>query len=167
VSDSIKDDNIIGGQDFLFENLDKIEVIGNELEQIPTFIDLSVQYDDNPDSMEVVFANPEKAGKLRDLGENLPTLKSELLANVDQLDVVFDLAAEFTNDTEEMSVVFANSGKAVQLRDLSKDLQGKGDDLLANVDQLDVIGELVDISQEIISLTLQIFGQITQLHCLS
>jgi hypothetical protein len=142
VSDKIKAANAIGGQDFLFEHLDSVKVIGDEINQIETLIDLGEQYGNQPESMNIVFANTEKAVELRDLGEKLDSFKSDLLSNVDQLDVIGELATEFANDTEKMSVVFAHSGKAAQLRDLSKDLKGKGDDLLANVDQLDVIGEL-------------------------
>ena len=73
----------------------------------------------------------------RDLKEQLGGSADELLANVDQLDVIEELAGEFGNDAEKMGVVFANSEKAEKLRNLSKDLEGKGGDLLANIDQLD------------------------------
>ena len=92
--------------------------------------------------MSEVFANADKASKIRDLKEQLGGSADELLANVDQLDVIEELAINFENDAEKMGVVFANSEKAEKLRNLSKDLEGKGGDLLANIDQLDVIEDL-------------------------
>jgi hypothetical protein len=142
VSNEIAKNNIPGGQDFLFNNLDQANILAENLDAVPAIIDVSKRYYKSSEKMEVVFANPDKAVQLRDLSKDLQGKADDLLANVDQLDVIGELATEFANDTEKMSVVFANSAKASQLRDLSKDLQGKGDDLLANVDQLDVIGEL-------------------------
>ena len=104
--------------------------------------DLAGEFGNDAEKMRVVFANSEKAEKLRNLSNDLEGKGGDLLANIDQLDVIEDLAGEFGNDAEKMGVVFANSEKAEKLRNLSNDLEGKGGDLLANIDQLDVIEEL-------------------------
>ena len=77
VSDDIKKASVIGGQDFLFDNLDRIEVLGQEVNQIETFMDLSAQYNNAPESMDVVYANPEKAGLLNDLATTLETRRKK------------------------------------------------------------------------------------------
>ena len=142
VSDELKDANVIGGQDFLFDNLDRLDLLEEQIQQIPTFIELDDQFDSDAESMNIVFSNPEKASQLLNLTKELENKGGDLLANIDQLDVIEDLAGEFGNDAEKMGVVFANSEKAEKLRNLSNDLEGKGGDLLANIDQLDVIEEL-------------------------
>ena len=85
-----------------------------------------------------MFANADKASKNRDLKEQLGGSADELLANVDQLDVIEDLANDFENDAAKMSEVFANADKASKIHDLKEQLGGSADELLANVDQLDV-----------------------------
>ena len=142
VSDELKDANVIGGQDFLFDNLDRLDLLEEQIQQIPTFIELEDQFDSDAESMNIVFSNPEKASQLLNLTKELENKGGDLLANIDQLDVIEDLAGEFGNDAEKMRVVFANSEKAEKLRNLSNDLEGKGGDLLANIDQLDVIEDL-------------------------
>ena len=63
---------------------------------------------------------------------------------MDQLDVIEDLANDFENDAAKMSEVFANADKASKICDLKEQLGGSADELLANVDQLDVIEDLAN-----------------------
>ena len=125
-------DQLEGKADNLLSNLDQLDVIE----------DLASDFGNDLSKMETVFANPEKAGKLRDLSDQLEGKADNLLSNLDQLDVIEDLASDFGNDLSKMETVFANPEKAGKLRDLSDQLEGKADNLLSNLDQLDVIGDL-------------------------
>ena len=121
-----------GKENSLFDNLDQLDVIG----------DLANDFGNDLSKMETVFANPEKAGKLRDLSDQLEGKADNLLSNLDQLDIIEDLASDFGNDLSKMETVFANPDKAGKFRDLSDQLEGKADNLLSNLDQLDVIEDL-------------------------
>ena len=125
-------DQLEGKADNLLSNLDQLDVIE----------DLASDFGNDLSKMETVFANPEKAGKLRDLSDQLEGNADNLLSNLDQLDVIEDLASDFENDLSKMETVFANPEKAGKLRDLSDQLEGNADNLLSNLDQLDVIGDL-------------------------
>ena len=52
------------GRTFSFDNLDRIDLLGAEVELIPTFIHLAKKYENNPAHMDVVYANPLKAEQL-------------------------------------------------------------------------------------------------------
>ena len=125
-------DQFEGKADNLLTNLDQLDVIAY----------LATDFGNDPTKMDTIFANPEKAGKLRDLNDQLEGNADNLLTNLDQLDVIADLATDFGNDPTKMDTVFANPEKAGKLRDLNDQLEGKADNLLTNLDQLDVIADL-------------------------
>ena len=77
--------------------------------------DLANDFENDAAKMSEVFANADKASKIRDLKEQLGGSADELLANVDQLDVIEDLANDFENDAAKMSEVFANADKASKI----------------------------------------------------
>ena len=139
ISDEIEAANALGGQDFLFEHLDNVNIIGDEVSQIETLIELGEQYNNQPESMDIIFANPEKAGQLRDLVEQLDSFKSDLLTNMNQLDVIEDLVVDYGGDLNKMDVVFRYSSKVSKLRDLNDDpdFEGRSDDLLSNIENLE------------------------------
>jgi len=119
-------------EDLIF-NLDALDSI-EALEQ---------QVDGDSAQMAILLANPEKSNQIKTLSDRIGGNEVELLENVDQLDVIEDLTDTFDADSDSMEIIFANSAKASKLRSLSKDLSGKEQDLLDNIDQIDVIGDLV------------------------
>ena len=108
------------------------------MSQIETLIELGEQYNNQPESMDIIFANPEKAGQLRDLVEQLDSFKSDLLTNMNQLDVIEDLVVDYGGDLNKMDVVFRYSSKVSKLRDLNDDPDFEGrSDLLSNIENLE------------------------------
>jgi hypothetical protein len=89
--------------------------------------------------MDIIFANPAKASKLSSLSKDLAGKEQDLLDNIDQIDVIEELIIDYSGDPEKMDVVFRNPSKATKLRDLNdkSDFEGKSDDLLSNIDNLD------------------------------
>jgi len=119
-------------EDLIF-NLDSLDSI-ESLEQ---------QLDGDAAQMEILLANPDKSNELKSLSDRIGGKADKLLENVDQLDVIGELADTFESDSDSMDIIFANPAKASKLSSLSKDLAGKEQDLLDNIDQIDVIEELI------------------------
>ena len=67
--------------------MDRIELLGAEVELIPTFIHLAKKYENNPAHMDVVYANL-KAEQLLHLSELLVGQEIDLLDNIDQIEVI-------------------------------------------------------------------------------
>ena len=97
------------GRTFFFDNLDRIELLGAEVELIPTFIHLAKKYENDPVRMEVVFANPELSS---DILELLPLLGKEyydiLLSNLEMFDSLSVLIRRAGTDTASIQSLFSH-----------------------------------------------------------
>jgi hypothetical protein len=123
-------DRIGGKADKLLENVEQLDVIG----------ELADTYSSDSDKMDIIFANPTKASKLRNLSKDLSGQEQDLLDNIDQIDVIGDLVIDYAGDPEKMDIIFRNPSKASKLRDLNdrSDFEGQSDDLLSNIDHVGI-----------------------------
>ena len=77
-----------------------------------------------------------------DLSDQLEGKADNLLSNLDQLDVIEDLASDFGNDLSKMETVFANPEKAERIRNLNDKFSDKSDDILKGIDDLSELEDL-------------------------
>ena len=66
------------------------------------------------------------------------------MSNIDQLDVIDDLATTYGNNLSKLDVVFENPEKAGQIRNLSNRFTGKDNEILSAIDTLDEVEDLAN-----------------------
>ena len=116
------------------------DVLANldDLREMKSDSDIPAEYVDQ------FLGDPNGVREILDLKEDAIVAGAEVQGVLQNVEEILSLKTEYGDFPDKMEIVLLNSDKASQLRELNDQLSGKADEILTNVGQLDVIGDLVE-----------------------